>query len=66
MASTAIPALQTLDIGSIQDLMTPPLYIHSLPWHQFTSAQTYMWAAILARSGFLGTTNPNQGGSWGG
>ena len=28
MASTAIPALQTLDIGSIQDLMT--LQLHTL------------------------------------
>ena len=40
MASTAIPALQTLYIGSIQDLMTLRLHTHLPPWHPFTTAQT--------------------------
>ena len=50
MTSTAIPALQTLDIGSIQDMMT--LQIHTIaPMASiYNSANLNVGAAILAKS----------------
>ena len=71
MASTAIPALQTLDwdSGSIQDLMTLAMtytcpHVEACAVVQQRKPKSWQEYVTAKSSNFVGTMNPNQGGSW--